>query len=230
MPWFIPHAGFLERLSEEEKMRLGQICPPRSYGKDEAVFLSGDACDELTIVLDGMLKVVRQDPSGKERILHLSGPGDILGAEFLEDEARYNADAVCASDGVMICPINREQFVQVARELPRVALSLAGSLAARLTHLEDQIESASAPVIVRLGRVLAWTARRFGRPEADGWVRLTSELRQEDLAAMSGSTRVTVTNTLGQLRRLGLVEGTRGRYRVRLNELEATLEEMLWES
>ncbi len=230
MSWFIPRAGFLERLSDEEKMRLGQICPPRSYNKDEAVFMTGDRCDELTIVLDGMLKIVRQGPSGRERILHLSGPGDILGAEFLEDEATYKADAVCASDGVTTCPINREQFVQVARELPRVTLSLVGSLAAHLTHLEDQIESATAPVIVRLGRVLAWTARRFGREEPGGWVRLNSELRQEDLAAMSGSTRVTVTHTLGQLRDLGLVEGTRGRYRVKLEALEAMIEDLLWES
>jgi len=230
MSWFIPRAGFLERLSEEEKMRLGQICPPRSYRKDEAVFMSGDACDELTVVLDGMLKIVRQGPSGKERILHLSGPGDILGAEFLEDGAVYKADAVCTSDGVVTCPINREQFVQVARELPRVTLSLVGSLAAHLTHLEDQIESATAPVIVRLGRALTWIARRFGREEPDGWVRIESELRQEDLAAMSGSTRVTITHTLGQLRERGLVEGTRGRYRIRLEPLERMIEDLLWES
>ncbi len=230
MSWLIPRAGFLERLSAEEKTRLGQICPPRSYEKDEAVFLSGDVCDELTIVLDGMLKIVRQGPSGRERILHLAGPGDILGAEFLEDGASYKADAVCTSEGVVTCPINREQFIQVARELPYVTLSLVGSLAAHLGHLEDQIESATAPVIVRLGRMLTWTARRFGREEADGWVRIESELRQEDLAAMSGSTRVTVTHTLGQLRDLGLVEGTRGRYRIRLEELEKMIEDLLWES
>jgi len=228
MPWFIPRAGFLERLNDDEKMRLGQICPPRNHDKGEAIFRSGDTCDELTIVLEGMLKVVRQGAAGNERILHLSGPGDILGAEFIEEGAVYQADAVCTSDKVTICPINRYQFIQVARELPQVALSLVGSLAAHLTHLEDQLESATAPVIVRLSGVLVWMARRFGRQDGDGWVSIESELRHEDLAAFSGSTRVTVTQTLSRLRELGLVEGTRGRYRVRLAELEALSEDLLW--
>ncbi len=229
MPWFIPRSGFLERLDDDEKMRLGQICPPRRYGKDEVVFRTGDSCDQLTIVLGGMLKVVRQGAAGKDRILHLSGPGDILGSEFLEDGARYKADAVSASDEVVICPISRAQFIQVAQELPHVALSLVGSLAAHLAHLEDQIESATAPVIVRLSGVLAWTARRFGSEETNGWVRIESELRHEDLAAMSGSSRVTVTHLLGRLRELGLVRGTRGHYQVRLADLEAMSEQLLWE-
>jgi CRP-like cAMP-binding protein len=49
-------------------------------------------------------------------------------------------------------------------------------------------------------------------------------LRQEDLAAICGSTRVTVTHTLGELRDQGFVEGTRGSYRVRLQALEQHLQ------
>ncbi len=229
MPWFIPQPGFLERLTEEEKIRMGTICPPRTYRRGEAIFRPGDPCQELIIVLDGTLKVSRLTERGQERILYLVGPGDILGANFLDANAQYHAEAVCLNDEVRICPVNRDQFIRVAKELPNVSLSLCGALAQRLEHLEDQLEAATAPVAVRLGRVLVWLAQRFGKPAEAGWYRIESELRQEDLAALASTTRVTVTHTLSMLRQAGLVEGTRGTYRVRLEDLEAYLEDLAWE-
>ena len=226
MSWFIPQAGFLERLSNEEKMQLGQICPPRNFSKGHTVFRAGDSCGQLTVVLKGVLKLSRNTAQGKERIIHLAGPGDILGAEFLEDGAVHHADAVCVSDEVVTCPIDREQFLQVSKRLPQVALSLVGSLSAQLNHLQDQVESASASVAERLARSLLWLAHRFGEAEEEGWVRISATLRQEDLAAMTASTRVTVTQTMGVLRDMGLVEGGRGAYRVKERELAAALEDL----
>jgi len=46
-------------------------------------------------------------------------------------------------------------------------------------------------------------------------VRLTLPLTHENLAAMIGAARETTTATLGELRQLGLLEGTRGSYRFR---------------
>lgn len=109
---------------------------------------------------------------------------------------------------------NREQFVQVAHQLPGVALSLVGTLAERLEQPEDQLETAASPVIVRLGRTLLRLIDRFGQPDGESSYWLEIDLRQEDLAALTGSTRVTITHTLGLLRKLGLVESTRGSYRV----------------
>ena len=49
-------------------------------------------------------------------------------------------------------------------------------------------------------------------------------LTHEELAAFVGSTRVTVTNALGELRDLGLIEGTRGLYEIQEVQLENFIE------
>ncbi len=68
------------------------------------------------------------------------------------------------------------------------------------------------PAPSRLASTLLDLARRFGREADDGWVEVDLDLRQEDLAALAGTSRVSATQALGAWRALGLVEGTRGRY------------------
>jgi CRP/FNR family cyclic AMP-dependent transcriptional regulator len=68
--------------------------------------------------------------------------------------------------------------------------------------------------------VLLDQAQRFGAPEQEpGWWRLDTSLRHEEIAWMASATRVAATMALSELRELGLVQGTRGRYRLNLAEL-----------
>lgn len=95
-----------------------------------------------------------------------------------------------------------------------------------MSLLEDQLEWSGENVASRLVRVLLMLAERFGEPEGEGWTRLDLELKQEDLAALGGTTRVTVTQSLSELRDAGLVEGTRGHYRLRKDGLQLYLEQL----
>lgn len=147
----------------------------------------------------------------------------MLGTNFLDTEAAFNSDCVCMSE-VMICPVGRDHIEQVARELPNVPLRLIQILSERMDHLEGQLELSNAPVSLRLGQTFAWLAHRFSVPDLSHWRDLPMDIKQEDLAAICGTTRVTVTHILGELREMGLVEGTRGRYRVNLTALDTWLE------
>jgi len=213
----------MERLSEYERTRLGQICPPNRYQRGEFLYREGDQCNGLTVLLEGQIKLARLGASGQERILFIAGPGDLLGTNFLDKNALHKTDAICMGE-VTICPVERSHIEQVARELPDVPLRLAQVLAERVEHLEEQLELSSAPVTIRLGRTFLWLAEKFGQPDSSAWHDLPMELKQDDLAAICGTTRVTVTHTLGELRDRGAVEGTRGRYRVNLGTLERYLQ------
>lgn len=220
---YIRQPSFLEHLSEHERQMLGQLCPPRAFEPGEVLFRQGDPCLSLFILIEGQVKLLKLGSGGQERIVYVAGGGDLLGINFLSPDATHTTTAICLSR-VIICPVEKSQVVQVSKELPNVPLRLAQVLAERVTQLEGQLEASSAPAAYRLGRAFAWLAQRFSVPDFSPWRDLPMELRQEDLAAMCGTTRVTVTNTLGELRNLGMVEGTRGRYRVNLKALERWLE------
>ncbi len=217
MRWHLHRPEFLERLSQEEARELARICPPRNYQKGETIFHEGDPCDALQIVLSGTLKMVRHRPQG-ERLIGLASRGDFLGFPFLTQGACHRAEVVALSE-VTLCPINRDQFIQVARELPKVALFLLEVLGKRIGELEDRLAWVTAPAAARLGRALLGLAERYGRDGGDGWTELKLPVTQEELASLAGLTRVTATQILSGFRELGLLEGTRGTYRLRRDAL-----------
>lgn len=220
-PWFVTDSGFTTQLDDADRSAFMRVCPERVYRKDEAIFREGDPAESLHVVAKGRVKLVRLTPDGRERILAIVGPDDLIGEAFLEGDADYRADAVALGE-VVTCPMSRAQFLQLARQAPTFVLSFAEILAQNLFRCRDQLAGGYAPIKVRVAQALVEQARRFGRPDAADadWLELETELRHEEIASMIGATRVSVSTAIADLRQEGLLEGTRGRYRLHAPALE----------
>lgn len=206
---------------------MGAICPPRSVRRSEVIYRRGDEADSLFILLEGRVKITLPTPSG-ERVLGVVGPDDMFGESFLTLTQQRQSEAVCLSSSALICPITRPQFLEVARQVPGVMLAFATVLAERNRGLEEELRLATQPAEARLAGVLLTLAGRFGREVEPGVAELNLELKQEELGSLAGTTRVNTTQTLSAWRALGLVEGTRGHYRIyvrKLNQRIGRLEE-----
>lgn len=221
-PWFIPQSNLTARLSEQERRTFLRVCPAKTFSKDDTLFHEGDPADELHVIAEGRVKLVRLTPDGRERILAILGPDDIVGEAFLHDDAYYRADAV-ALGTVVTCPMSRAQFKQLNLQSPGFTLAFAETLADGLFRCRDQLAGSYAPIKVRVAEVLLDQARRFGR-RVDGdpdWTDLETELRHEEIASLVSATRVSVSTAVAELRHHGLLTGTRGRYRLHMPALEA---------
>lgn len=192
-----------------------RVCPDRSYAKGDVVFRAGDPATDMHVIAAGQVKLLAATASGNERILAICGPSDFIGEAFLSEKARYRLDAVALTD-VTTCPVSREQFLQMSLHAPALSLTFCEILASHLFHCREQLSSSYAPVKVRVVRVLLDQAERFGTPDGQGWVTLSTELKHEEIASMVSATRVSVSMAVADLRNDGVLEGTRGEYR--LNE------------
>lgn len=54
--------------------RLAAMARARRFRRGEHIFQEGDACPGVYVVLDGLVRVFKLGPSGKEQVLHLAGP------------------------------------------------------------------------------------------------------------------------------------------------------------
>lgn len=199
------------------------LCNDRVYRRGDVVFYAGDPATDLHLVTGGQVKLVMQTPDGNERILAVLGEGDLVGAAILHHATPYQVDAVALTD-TTTCPVGRERFLQLSDERPEVLIGFARMLMGRLFHAWELLGGSYAPVQVRLARVLLEQAERFGVGGDDGWVSLDTALKHEDMAAMIASTRVSVSGSANELRALGALEGTRGRYRIHLPSLRTLAE------
>ncbi len=220
-PWFVTDSGLAERLDDADRGVFMRVCPERAYRKGETVFREGDPAESLHVVAKGRIKLTRVTPDGRERILAIVGPDDMIGEAFLREDARYRADAVALGDDVVTCPMSRGQFQQLSLQAPSFVLAFSEILARNLFVCRDRLTGGYAPIKVRVAQALVEQGRRFGRPADDrDWLELETELRHEELAALIGATRVSVSTAISDLRQDGLLEGTRGRYRLHVPALE----------
>lgn len=221
-PWFIRDTGFSTRIDDRDKQTFMRICPEKRYGRGDAIFRVGDPATDLHVIAAGKVKLVTGTPEGQERILAICGPDDFIGEAFLQDASVYRVDAVALAPTIT-CPMSRDQFLELSLRAPTFVLSFAEILASHLFACRDQLSSAYEDIERRLVRVLLEQTERFGRPLEEGWYELHTELRHDELASMIRATRVSVSMAFAELRERGLVEGSRGEYRVYVAGLKPLL-------
>ncbi|GHF65556.1 CRP-like cAMP-binding protein [Deinococcus metalli] len=224
--WHLTGTRWSAGLTDEDMQQIGAVCPPRPYRKGERIYHAGDPGGTLYILLDGHVKLSRTSVLGGESVITVCGPDDFFGESFLTEMATTQADATCLSDRAVICPITREQFLEITRRVPTVAILLASILATRVHELQTRLESLSQPVQVRLAQVMLDLASRFGQETEAGIYDLHLELRHEEIASLARASRVSATQAISAWRAQELVLGTRGHYRVNVIGLEHLIEEL----
>ncbi|MEX2501703.1 MAG: Crp/Fnr family transcriptional regulator, partial [Trueperaceae bacterium] len=121
-----------------------------------------------------------------------------------------HAETVVAVHESCLTPIDPQQAMN-DRKLRDYVLQ---SMARQLRRSREMIDEAEMPVGARVTRAFLRLARQFGQPsdENESGIKLPLALTHEDLADLTGSSRVTITRILGELRNDGALSGTRGVY------------------
>ncbi len=224
-PWFIKEAGFFEGMSVDDLALFRQVCPPQHHEKNSHIFHAGNPAAYLHVIDEGQIKLTLPTLGGKERILAVCGPGDLIGEVALKSAGRYHEDAVALTE-VVTCPMNREQFLQITQKSATFALAFAEILADHLSHCRNLLSESFDPVKLRVVKALLKQVQHFGKPlDEPDWYMLETELTHEDIASIVAATRIAVSHVFAELREEGLVEGSRGHYRLHVPALERLLEQ-----
>lgn len=190
--------------------------PTRTLEPGSNLYEAGRDASSLYIVNYGILKAIVPTSLGRDRIADLYGTGDVLGMAALDHGS--HAETVVAVHDACLTPLDSEQAMN-DRKLRDYVLR---SLARQLRRSREAIDDAELPVGARVTRAFLRLSQRFGQPsdDQDGGVKLPLALTHEDLASLTGSSRVTITRILGELRSEGALSGTRGVYVANPKELE----------
>lgn len=207
-------AGLVDHLRRSPV--LGQLSPagraalleggwPLRVAAGETLFAPGDPCESILVVLRGHVRLARDAPDGQRLVLHVAGPGEILGQMSALEPAGAHSVSAAAEEELELFALPAARFRAALEAEPRAALRLAAALAARVRSLSDELlamkyRSLSERVLVRL-RTLA-----HGRRE----LRTTHQA----LAEAVGATRENVSRVLGALRDAGILRLGRGRIEV----------------
>ena len=192
-------------LSPADKALLQERSVRRRLQPGEILFLAGDRNSRMHVVVRGLMKLSARDGEGRETILGLAIPGDLIGELPALDGLPQPLDAV-ASTASEVIGVDSEDVMRALARQPRACLELARGLATRSRWIaETALERTSSEVAARLAGRLLDLADLVGRVE-DGAIELGVEMPQTDLAGISGMCRESACKTLRKFRHGGMVE------------------------
>ncbi len=179
------------------------LFPPlwRRFERNKTIFFPGDPAERVYFLLRGAVKLSRVYEAGEEITVALLRENSVFGVLSLltgnKSDRFYHA---VAFTGVELLSSPIEQVEQALKENPELSMLMLRGLSSRILQTEMMIETlAHRDMGSRLVSFLLILCRDFGVPCADG-VTVDLKLSHQAIAEAIGSTRVTVTRLLGDLR------------------------------
>jgi CRP/FNR family transcriptional regulator, cyclic AMP receptor protein len=191
-------------LDRQHLAELAEGAALLKVGRRRRIYAPGEGVVGLYVVASGRVRVVRGARDARALTVAYRGPGEVIGEIAITERAAHE-DGATATDPV--------EVVQVPMRKVHEALGRHADLAKRLLQLmverrldaEKRIESLlSRSVESRVAEFLLDAAQRHGIPDSRGLL-ISVKYTHQEIADYVGSTRETVTLTLGDMRRRELV-------------------------
>jgi CRP/FNR family transcriptional regulator len=199
----------LSSLSQRDWEKVKHLFVVKHFGKDDYIFFEGDPPSWLGVVLEGRVKMIKHSEAGKNVVLGVISPGEMLGEVAVFNGEPYPATAQ-AMEPTVVATIHQDDYLRLLNQYPALALRVIEELGRQLREAQDMIKSmAIERVERRIARILLKLAATTGSSSEDDIV-IELPLTRQDIAEMAGTTVETAIRTMSKFRKQGLVRTKRG--------------------
>jgi CRP-like cAMP-binding protein len=196
---------FMKELDAGEEQTVRSLGIGRSYKRGTAIWHEGQFGDRVLIIDTGCVKLSRFTDEGREVVLGVRGPGDVIGELAAIEPRSRTASAITVAD-VTALVIPPADFASFLRKHPNVTLLMLRIIASRLADADSKrVEISAQDTLARVAARILELAARFGE-EDDDKISIELPLSQEELAAWTGCSRDSVVKALSSMRALGWIE------------------------
>lgn len=139
---FLQQFSLFANLDELSLLAIADNLEKKNYGKNELIFREGQIANKLFMVFQGQVKVFKTNMDGKEHILHVMHPYDIIAEVPVFEGGIYPASCMAMTDSTLYA-IGREKFFALVKKNPQIALNIIAFQAKRLREFTVKIEQLS---------------------------------------------------------------------------------------
>lgn len=171
-----------------------------------ALFTQGEEARCLYLICSGYLKLTAGQQHDRQMIVRVAGPGSMLGLYAILSHGVFEVSAETLT-AAQLRPVEHAHFHEFLRNHKEAQLRAVRCICQEYRFaLQDACRLALAEnVAARMGRLLLELANQIGEHLDGGGFHFPLLLTHEEMASMTGTTRETVTRTLGQFRKDGSI-------------------------
>ncbi|QWR76105.1 Crp/Fnr family transcriptional regulator [Candidatus Magnetomonas plexicatena] len=199
-----------------ELISLRKQSKPFNLKKEQTLYMQGLESKSLFFLESGYVKLSKINHDGRVFILDVVEPGEFFGELTLaaEKERSTGADAMEDCSGI---EIRKEIFEAFLKSRPDLAIKLIQMIGDKRLSMESMLQNM---IFMDIETRIASLLLKY----ADGDM-LKIALTHQEIADMTGATRVSVSRTIIKFRNTGLIETTGERIKLKnLKKLSEYLE------
>jgi CRP-like cAMP-binding protein len=195
----------LKALTKEELLRMADCKTSYIIKKGEPIFEEGEITNGVYCVKEGVCKMTKLSANGKDQIVKLVKPGELLGQRSMISDEPANLGAVALED-MEVCFVPKSEILQFFNQNNQFSMNMMKTICGDLKDADDQMVSmAQKSVKERLAETLLYLEETFGNNE-DGSLRI--QLSREELAGMIGTATESCIRLLSEFNKNGWVDLT----------------------
>jgi len=193
----------LKALNKDELIRMAECKTSYTIKKGEPIFEEGEVTNGIYCVKDGVCKLSKLSDNGKDQIVKLVKPGELLGQRSMISDEPANLSAIALED-MEVCFIPRSEVMQFFNENNQFSMNVMKTICEDLKGADDHmVNMAQKTVRQRLVETLIYLEETFGKNE-DGSLHI--QLSREELAGMIGTATESCIRLLSELNKSNLIE------------------------
>ena len=193
----------LKALNKEELLKMADCKTSYTIKKGEHIFEEGEITNGIYCIKDGFCKLSKLSSNGKDQIVKLVKPGELLGQRSMISEEPANLSAVALED-MEVCFIPKKEIMQFFTQNNDFSMNMMKTICGDLKDADDHmVDMAQKNVKERLAGTLIYLEEMFGNT-TDGTLRL--QLSREELAGIIGTATESCIRLLSELNKNNIIE------------------------
>lgn len=218
---YIPDSPYLtDNLNDhpEELSLLLQVSAPRSYAPGQLIYVQGEESKQYFYLIEkGRVKISLLAKDGSEKIIVIQEKNTLFGyAAAFDGHPYFHTATAIEETGLRIIGMN--EFLVLVEKHPKVSLLVISAFARVTRMLVLQIEDFSfLDAEKRVAHMLYKLAREVGQKTSRGLL-IAKKVNQEDIASLTGLSRVSVSLAMNHFEDLGILRKKRNMIEVFDNE------------
>jgi len=219
--WYFENVDLFNILCPHKIDGIEDDHPMTKYKKDEFVYFPEDTSHYIYMIAEGRIKIGSYLEDGKEVVKAILNKGEIFGELALAGEEKRQDFAQTMDNGTIVCPMILEDMQNLMANNKPLSLKMMKLIGLRLRKTERRLESlVFKDARTRVIEFLKDEAAQYGK-KIGFETMIPSHLTHKDIAALTGTSRQTVTTILNELREKNIINFDRRKILIRDMELLA---------
>ena len=195
----------LKALNKDELIKLSDCKTSKTIKKGENIFEEGENVNGIFCIKDGVCKLTKLSPNGKDHIVKLVTKGELLGQRSMISEEPANLSAV-ALDDMQVCFIPKNEILGFFDKNNQFSMTVMKTICGDLKSADEHtVNMAQKSVKERLAETLIYLHETFGSNTDNS---LKIQLSRDELASMIGTATESCIRLLSDFKKLELIELT----------------------